>query len=170
MWDTEMVILLRHMIDDLETTPKYDDDRLMQLLLVSAQLVKVENSFTTSYDIDIENYTLSPDPTKPEYRDDAFINLTVLKAACLLAGSGLGKGITQSILVVEGPHRFDGRGQRDARKFQVQTWCAAYNSAKNQYAVNGDGSCPGEAIIGPYRSMQYVGSYFYGPDIRELRP
>lgn len=143
-----MVTILRYMIDDLANTPKYDDERLATLILVSAQFTKSENTFRTSYDVDIENMTLEPDPTAEGTRDDAFINLTLLKAACMLAGSGLSKG--GGLLVRENGYSFDDRRVSDARKLQVTTWCTAYTNARKDFSFT---DLPvGEAIIGPYRS------------------
>jgi hypothetical protein len=154
MWDSEMVVVLRHMIDDLADTPKYSDDRLSQLILVGAQFVKAENPFETDYTINIENGVLKPDPTASSTRDDSFINLTLLRSACLLASSGLGKSASLGILVVEGPNRFDNRGANAGKQLQVKTWCEAYADAKWEF-VSASLTTPGEAIIGPYRSMDY---------------
>jgi hypothetical protein len=156
MWDVEMVTLLRHMIDDVGDTPKYEDERLMQLLLVGAQFARQENALSGEYIIDVENLSLKPDPTAATSRDDAFINLTVLKSACLLAGSGLGKGNAVGMLVVEGPYRLDTRGAGADKQLQVKTWCQAYADAKWENAT-GSGSIPGEAIIGPYRVSEFKG-------------
>jgi hypothetical protein len=155
MWDSEMVTLLRHMIDDVSSTPKYADERLMQLILVGAQFAKEENVFGVDYIIDIENMTLKPDPTLRSERDDAFINLSLLKAACMLAGSGLSKG--GGLAVKEAGYSFDSRGVTEGKKLQVMTWCQAYKDAKKEFSFTS--LPPGEAIIGPYRSCETRGLY-----------
>src|SRR5688572_28304397 len=133
MWDSEMVIILRHMIDDLAETPKYTDDRLMQLILTGAQFAQEENSFSVVYTIDIENFSLKPDPTARTARDNAFINLTLLRSACLLGSSGLAKVAAHSMSVREAGYGFDNRGAAAGKKFQVTTWCDAYKDARWEY-------------------------------------
>jgi hypothetical protein len=149
MWDSEMVILLRHVIDDLDEPVKYTDDRLMQLILVAGQYAQSENIFDNEYAISAENLTLKPDPTSIATRDDAFVNLTVLRAACFLASSGLLKVSKQTIFAKEATYQFDGRGKPAARKIAVDTWCEAYKDAQWEHSLRQRD--PGRAIIGPYR-------------------
>jgi hypothetical protein len=42
MWQVEMVILLRHMIGDINEPYVYTDNRLQELILVSSQFVNTE--------------------------------------------------------------------------------------------------------------------------------
>ncbi len=151
MWDSEMIVLIRNIIDDVDEPVKYSDDRLGKLLLTAAQLAQGENVFLQSYTIDVDNITLKPDPTRTP-RDESFINLTVLKAACLLASSGLLKIGPQSIMVREGSYQFDARGALTGRQAAVDTWCNAYTDARWELVRLGSGSA-GHAIIGPYRNL-----------------
>jgi hypothetical protein len=160
MWDSEMVILLRHIIDDVDEPVKYSDDRLMQLLLISAQYTQNENAFAQTYTISVENTTIKPDPTNARLgtRDEPFINLTILKAACLLASSGLLKLSKENLSVKTGPYQFDGRGKLAGRKIAAQTWCDAYKEAQWEHVTqHGE---PGRAIIGPYRTAAYNRGYY----------
>jgi hypothetical protein len=152
MWDVEMVLILRHMIDDLDQPPKYTDEKLQQLVLVAAQFVQTENIFETYYTINIENFSLKPDPTKVDTRDNAFINLTLLKSACLLSSAPLIKSSGKFLRVKEGQHEFDSRGNFEGDKFASQTFCQSYKDAKWDYSTSGNGSL-GDIIIGPYRSL-----------------
>ncbi len=82
-WEYEMVTMLRFLINDLEDSPTYSDTRLRQLMVIAAQIVNQEMTFNNNYTINFGSLLISPDPTVAAYRDNAFINLCVLKAACL---------------------------------------------------------------------------------------
>lgn len=158
MWDTEMVTLLRFVIDDVDEPVKYTDGRLRQLILVASQFTQSENNFPQVYTISIDNQIIKPDPTNVKVtgiRDDAFINLTILKAACLLARAGLPKANRQHMSVREGPYQFDGRGRIIGEQVIVKTWCEAYGDAQWENSMNYRE--PGRVIIGPYRSMMERG-------------
>jgi hypothetical protein len=149
MWDSEIPLLLRYVIGDVAATPKYSDDRLIQLALVAAQLTQTEVDFSQDYAVSIENETLAPDPTVSP-RDDAFINLTVLRGACLLARAGLVAGSTQAISIQDGSSRIDLTKNLEGTRLLITSFCEAYEQAKWQYITRN--GVAGEAIIGPYRT------------------
>ncbi len=80
-WQDEAIPTLRILISDLEGTT-YSDSRLEQTLVVAAKLTAQEVSFDNTYTISVENLSISPDPVDTE--DDIFVNMMVLKAACLV--------------------------------------------------------------------------------------
>lgn len=82
-WDYELVTMLRFLINDLDASPTYSDNRLKQLLVIAAQIVNHEMTFNNNYTVNFGSLLISPDPTVAATRDNAFINLVVLKAACL---------------------------------------------------------------------------------------
>ena len=59
----ELPIIVRTWINDLSDTPTYEDDRLQQVLVVSAQYVNREINFTNDYEVNLTNLTITPDPT-----------------------------------------------------------------------------------------------------------
>jgi len=148
-WAAESVSILRLVIGDFEPPYEYADDRLMKLLLASAQLMQSELKFSQSYTIDVNTLLLTPDPVVIDTRDDGFINLMVLKAACLLAGSGIIKGANQSIDIQSNKDRINLTKKLDGVIATIKNFCDAYTTAKWQYQ-NSAGT-PGQAIIGPYR-------------------
>lgn len=81
-WLYELILMLRYMIWDISSTD-YSDESLRNLILIASQLVNQEITFSTTYTINFGNASISPDPTATATRDNAFINLVVLKAACL---------------------------------------------------------------------------------------
>lgn len=78
-WQDESVEILRILINDFGNTPKYSDEDLEQLLLVSARYVIQEVNLATSYLVDYSSGTITPNPSD----DHGFLNFMILKSACL---------------------------------------------------------------------------------------
>ena len=75
-WQSEMVRMLRHVVNDLDSSSySFTDDRLEESILVSAQLVLTEIDFENTYTVDVDGLVLTPDPTTLADKDDAFINI-----------------------------------------------------------------------------------------------
>lgn len=83
-WEPELLIIIRVLINDLESPPTYSDDRITQLAVVSAKYVLQDATLATSYAIDVVNETITPDPAAPDSRDEVFLGLIGMKSACLL--------------------------------------------------------------------------------------
>ena len=90
-WQTDLVTMLRNVIFDVDDTNyTYTDNRLKEMLVVSAHLVNQEIAFDTDYTITISKTGISPDPTdSTDANSGAFQNFVVLKAACLADQSTL---------------------------------------------------------------------------------
>lgn len=87
-WQGQMSTVLRYLIDDVDSASyKFSDDRIETTLIVAAQLVTLEVDLGNAYTINVEACSLSPDPTDADTKDNAFINLVCLKAACVVIGS-----------------------------------------------------------------------------------
>lgn len=84
-WQNEIVRIVRFLINDIDAST-YTDDRLEETILVAAQLMLVNVDFSTDYTIDVDELILSPDPTIGT-KDNDFIALVSLKAACIVLGS-----------------------------------------------------------------------------------
>lgn len=83
-WPDVIIPMVRILINDYDDASyEYDDDRLMQTIVVAAQLVKNEVDFSTTYTISVPLVTISPDPTSGTI-DDAFVNFVTLKTACFM--------------------------------------------------------------------------------------
>ena len=106
-WQSEMVRIVRHLINDLDSTNySFTDDRLEELILVASQLVLTTLDFTNEYTVDVDALTLNPDPTTGT-KDDSFINLVSLKAACVVLGSEVRSNALNSISLRDGPSAID---------------------------------------------------------------
>ena len=71
-WQNEMTLIVRHLVNDLDSSNyTFTDDRLEESVLVSAQLASLEIDFESTYTIDVDSLTLSPDPTTSSDKDDS---------------------------------------------------------------------------------------------------
>lgn len=101
-WQVEIPIIVRNLINDLEDTPTYSDNRINQLAVVAAQYVIAEVNLDKTYSINIVSPTIIPDPSDPNTRDTDFVGFIALKTACLLDQStfrtkAIGEGIKTSL-------------------------------------------------------------------------
>ena len=146
-WQNEMVLILRHLIDDLGTPETYDIPRLEESLYVAAQLVTLEVDFPKTYVIDVDAPSLTPDPTA-ETRDNAFINLVCLKGASNILCAEAKASAANTMIVQDGPSKIDLTFQNRSKQATADKAVKAYEDAKFQYvAGNGSG---GQAILGPF--------------------
>ena len=126
-WQNEMTIIVRHLINDLDSSSyTFTDSRIEESILVSSQLVLHEVDFESSYTVDVDSLTLTPDPTAntgSDGKDDGFISLVSLKTGCLLLGSEMKTNALSAISLKK------------------------YEDTKTQYKLNG---IVGKAVLGPY--------------------
>lgn len=165
MFRSECVRILRVMINDLDATPTYDDDRLYELLIVAAQLVKQEVSLAVSYTVDVDELVLTPDPTDSSSRDDSFINLICLKAACIMDQAEVRKASGRAISVADSTGmRVDNRSVLDGRLAILKlSWCKAYEDTKLEYETDKI-STAGSAVMGPFRTDSgFRNNFIRGP-------
>jgi hypothetical protein len=172
-WQGEMTTIVRQLIYDVDSTNyTYSDDRLETTILVAAQLVSTEIDFEENYIIDVEQCTLSPDPTDPTTllasadKDDGFINLVSLKAACIIMGSEMKTQGLNAIRVSDGPSSVDCTAAANYIKYLHDHSCKQYEDFKFNYSTGSN--TVGKAILSPYspgsdvvqRSYDYVRGYF----------
>lgn len=147
-WQTEMVRILRHLIDDLSATPDYDDSRLQELILISAQLTLDDVVFAQTYTVDVDELTLTPDPTTAP-KDNAFINLVCIKARCELYKSIFRlKAKIAGISVKSGSEAISAGGTVGAYKYLADAACQDFATAKWEHEAGN--RIPGKAILGPF--------------------
>jgi hypothetical protein len=148
-WQTEMVIILRHLIDDLDDgSVEYSDSRLQSLISIAAQLTLEDVVFAQTYTIDVTVPSISPDPTTAP-KDDAFINLVCIKARCELYKSIFRlKAKIAGISVKSGSEAISAGGTLGAYKYLADSACQDFKDAKFEYEAGN--LIPGKAILGPY--------------------
>jgi len=153
-WDTEMVNLLRYVINDTDAlTQEYSDSRLKSLIVTAAQLTLGVVDFPRDYTIDISNITISPDPTTT--KDNGFVNLVILKAACLLASGDYRSSAKQGVVIRDGPSTIDARATLITKKDIMDSACSKYDDAELEFRLGNSNA--GEAIVGPHRNAVHGG-------------
>ena len=154
-WKTEMTSLLRYVINDTDSTRReYTDDRLCNLIVSSAHMTLGVVDFPRDYTIDVPNSGISPDPTSGG-RDNGFINLVILKAACMLAAGDYRVASNKGVVIKDGPSSVDPRALVEAKKEIMTSACEKYEKAELEFRLGN--SKAGEAIIGPHRNAVYGG-------------
>ena len=165
MWQAEMITLLRVLVDDLSSPYTYTDGRMTQVLAVAAQLVTAELNFPYDFQVNIQALTITPNPTdRAGTRDDNFINLVCIKAACLIERGESRNSVGQSIAIRDGSSSIDLRGSMDGRlKLLEKGWCAVYEDTKLEYQASRNGAIAGAAIMTPFRVFAGFSDQAYYP-------
>ena len=155
-WQDELIPMLRALISDLGVEPLYSDERLEELIVVSAKFVKQEMDFNDNYTIDVTACSISPDPTTGVTDDrDAFSNFIVLKAACMADWSTFrSKALLNGIKVRCGTAWLETmdhiKGFRDLIDFGP---CKAYDTLKKDYKFGNVQVI--KAILSPFTSNNF---------------
>lgn len=167
-WDSLMPILLRNVIGDTAAAPKYDDPTLENLLLSAAQFITLRVNLPQTYTIDVENGAITPDPTDVATRDNAFINLVTLKAACMLMTTEVRIYGQQAIAIRDGTSAIDLKRDLAELRALADGFCRDLQQSITDYYHST--APPGEAVIGPYkRNVFGAGWYGDGPYLRSNR-
>lgn len=152
-WQNEMTIIVRHIIDDLDPTAyQFSDDRIEEAILVAAQLIHNEMEFNVDYTIEVDNRTLTPDPTltpvPPSNKDDDFIALCCVRCGILFTGSQLKTYSLKAIAIRDGSSSLDMRGVIAGLKALHDDLTKKYQDIKLDYQTAKLGL--GKVILSPY--------------------
>lgn len=166
-WKVEMGTILRVLLGDLTAPYQYSDTRLYQLLVVAAGQVQSANvSFPLTYSVNISQLSITPDPTdaSANTRNDSFINLVTLKAACITNHGEARISAKQGISIRDGSSSIDLRGPLEGRlKLLEVSYCKAYDEAKLEYQTARIGTIAGAAILTPFRVFAGFGEQSFSP-------
>lgn len=134
-WQIELPIMVRTLINDLGNTPTYSDERLLQVIVVSAKYVQFDVVLDNEYTINIVDPNITPDPT--QYNDSIFISLVALKAACIIDQSEYRtKAALEGIRAALGPASLSVAGQSAAWKTILDKGsCASYDELTAHWDV-----------------------------------
>ncbi len=149
-WQMDMLLMLRSVIGDLDST-KYTDERLKQVLMVGAYNVQNDAVFPNTYTVNVGQVSLTPDPV--DTGDTDFTVLTVYKTACILIGSEVKTNSEKAISYRDGSSALDLKGVSASLAALYSDICSKYEDMINKYRYekgSGDGSPLGTAILGPY--------------------
>jgi hypothetical protein len=148
-WQGQISTMVRHLISDVDPANyTYSAHRLETTILVSAQLVTTQMDFGQSYNINVEQCTLSPDPTDTETADKDFIALVSLKCATVILGGEIKKESANSLAIKDGPSSIDLRGVTGTLSILYKDLCEKYDQLVLDYRAGN--SISGHAILGPF--------------------
>jgi len=126
-WNIELPIIVRTLINDFGEEQQYSDERLLQTIVVAAKYVQFDVSLDQTYSIDVTNPSISPDPT--DSKDEIFIGLVSLKAACFIDQSTIRtKAAMDGVRAALGPASLSvGGGMEGLRILLNNGPCASYD-------------------------------------------
>lgn len=147
-WQIEIPIIVRTLINDLDDTPAYSDERILQTIAVAAKYVQFDVSLDRVYTIDVANPQISPDPTIDN--DNIFISLIGLKAACIIDQSTLRtKAAMEGIRAALGPAQLSIAGSLSGFSLILEKGpCAAYEELSSHWDIKEATAVRG--ILGPF--------------------
>lgn len=158
LWQTEMVEIMRGLLFDFNDTPTYADATLTRLLIVAAHYVSREAEFSNSFAVDISEAEIDPDPSATATKDADFINLTCLKAACMVDRGATRIAVAEGILIKDDKATLDFRDKAlNSLAILKQGYCAAYDKSLTQYNHDRSSSLAA-AILSPFRT-EYRGQW-----------
>jgi len=162
-WNSQMVIILRDMIFDTDPSAyTYTSGRLEQVLVNAAYWVYTNLDFAQTYNIDVENVAISPDPTEDPVDYD-FVTLVCLRATCLVLGSEMRTNAMRAVRVTDGPSVIDMTAVSQNMKPLYDQAMKNFDQAKLAYQV-GENNV-GKSVLSPYGTdmiIPYQGNYYYG--------
>ena len=152
-WQNEMTIIVRHIIGDLDSDNyNFSDSRIEESILVAAQLIHNEMEFFIDYTIEVDNGSLTPDPTttgvSTSNKDDDFIALCCLRSGLLLTNSLLRTYALKAISIRDGASSLDMRGIVAGLKMINDDLTKKYEDVKLNYETGKLGF--GKVILSPY--------------------
>lgn len=157
-WQDEIIPIVRWNIGDTTSPLSYSDDRLEEVIVISAHYLIGEVDFENTYSADIDTVTISPDPTTLSTKDYDFINLVAIKAACFVLGSEVKTKAVQAFRITDGPSSIDTKGSFDSLQKFHEKMCEDYAMARINYQAGN--SRAGRAILTPYTQERLYPSDF----------
>ncbi len=151
-WEKILVTKVRVLINDTEEPQIYTDARLEQIVVYAATLVQLEIDLNTTYIIDIETVTISPDPIQNS--DNAFCTLVALKAACITdQGTYRNAALIGGIKANCGPSMINTNKYMAGFRDLVSFNCEAYERQKASYQIGNQKG--GQSVLSPFNSNNY---------------
>jgi hypothetical protein len=142
------------MINDMVTPYTYADERLEELIVCAAVQVNADVDFNYTYNVDIAQYSISPDPVSGT-GEIGFQVLVCRKATYLVFNGEYRDASNKALSFKDGPSSLDTKGVADAKSKLLEEAKEAYERARTAY-LTGDG-LHGAAIITPHNLGVYEG-------------
>lgn len=150
-WQDDALLIFRNLIWDNSDEYTYTDSRLEEVLMVAAKLILSEVRFSTTYVVDVNTYSISPDPSD----DNDFIYFMTLKAACMVdRGNARIAAMRSGLSAKCGPVTMQTSGHMDAFISLINNgYCKTYEDAKFEFALGNTGHI--KAILSPFINTSF---------------
>lgn len=152
-WQNEMTTMVRTLINDSLEPYQFSDERIQQAILVAGKYVQFDVVLEHSYQIDVVNTTINPDPT--EDNDEIFLILTSLKAACLVdQGTLRTKAAMDGVRAALGPASLSVSGATSGWEMILKHGpCKLYDDLVEHWDVANASAIA--AVLGPFSGNQF---------------
>ena len=151
-WKCVVTPFVRVLINDLDGIT-YDDNRIQKVIVIAAQLLKIEFDFANTYTSNIRTQTITPDPVD----DDAFINFVSMKTALLILQGELKNVASGAIKIQDGPAQIDMSGAYTSTKDLYDKLLNDFEKAKTAYFLGNLSEV--KVIFSAYQSPYTESSY-----------
>lgn len=157
LWRSDMVEILRWLLFDYTEPYTYSDATLERLLVVAAHFTVREADFGNGYAVDISEMTITPDPAGSS-RDLDFMNLTTLKAACVVDRGKTRIAVNDGGFMIKDDWATVDFREQAAKSLSLlkEGYCSVYEQAILEYNIN-KSSALAEAVLSPFRAESYRG-------------
>lgn len=154
-WSEEIISLIRVLIYDLDdTNQRYSDERLKKIAIASAQILIGDVAFNTKYTVDFRTQEVTPNPSDEETRDNDFLNLAALKAACIISIAEAQKASTSGLTMSDGINKFSSTDKvKGMLELAKSGYCLQYRNARDDFSVAA--GVIGLAVLSPFNTGYY---------------
>ena len=163
-WQNTSLIMLRTLLNDAGCDAvRYTPQRLEDLLITSAYLLPLEVNFKNTYVVNVETSTITHNPID-QTDGDEFINLMVLKAACIAdEGNFRTAALAQGVSARIGPASIQtsSYGQYLGTLLNEGP-CKSFAQLVELYNMSYDGSKIIRAVMSPFVANDYNPSNMLG--------
>lgn len=158
-WQDELTTIVRVLINDVIEPYEFSNERLYQVIAVSAKYLQFDVVLNTSYTIDVVNSSISPDPTVGDTYDDVFISMVCLKAACIVdQATYRTKAALEGVRAVLGPAALSVAGNSQAWQNIIEHGaCKAYDDLVDHWDISN--ATVASAILGPFSGNKFNPDY-----------
>lgn len=147
-WQNELTMIVRTLINDLDTPYEFSDNRVQQIISVAAKYVQFDVNLDHLYNVDVVNIDINPDPT--DDNDEIFISLVCLKAACIIdQGTFRTKAALEGIRTSLGSASLNIGGSMEGYKSIIQHGaCGLYEELTAHWDVKNASAV--KAVLSPF--------------------
>lgn len=145
-WEPIMCTMVRHLINDVDASA-FSDSRINTSIAIAAFLVQQDINIST-YTVNVNAPSITPDPTDSSTLNNSFTNLVVLRTAWFLFDNLYKEAGSQSFSIKDGPSSIDVTDRTKAYKDLASTYEKMYGRAKIEYLSGSNDA--GKAILSPF--------------------